>query len=262
MPVVFLIVSFFSSLIGAICGIGGGVIIKPVLDATGIMSVSAVSFLSGCTVLSMSIISVAKALKGGTAKINTKLTTWLALGSVFGGITGKMLFQYIKESFENESMLGLIQSLVMILITAGTFIYTLKKNQIKTHNFENKILCFVIGIILGVFSSFLGIGGGPINLVILIYFFSMGTKEAAINSIYIILFSQIASLLQSIIRGAIPEVSPVYLAVMVLGGVLGGIAGGTVNKKISEDIVDKLFMSLMGVIILINCWNAYVFWLQ
>ncbi len=85
MPVIFFVVSFFSSLVGAICGIGGGVIIKPVLDAVGVMSVSAVSFLSGCTVLSMSIISVFKALKGGSAKINTKLTTWLALGSVFGG---------------------------------------------------------------------------------------------------------------------------------------------------------------------------------
>lgn len=262
MPVIFLIVSFFSSLIGAICGIGGGVIIKPVLDAVGVMSVSAVSFLSGCTVLSMSVISVAKAMRGGSVKINTKLTTWLALGSVFGGITGKMLFQYIKESFQKESTLGLIQSIVMIFITVGTFVYTMKKNQIKTHNFENKLLCFAIGIVLGIFSSFLGIGGGPINLVILIFFFSMGTKEAAINSIYIILFSQIASLLQSIIRGTIPEVSLLYLGIMVLGGVCGGIAGGMANKKISEEVVDKLFMGLMGVIILINCWNAYGFWIQ
>lgn len=44
MPVIFLLVSFFSSLVGAICGIGGGVIIKPVLDATGTMSVTAISF--------------------------------------------------------------------------------------------------------------------------------------------------------------------------------------------------------------------------
>ncbi|MEI3183290.1 MAG: sulfite exporter TauE/SafE family protein [Lachnospiraceae bacterium] len=38
-------------------------------------------------------------------------------------------------------------------------------------------------------SSFLGIGGGPINLVVLLYFFSMDTKAAAQNSLYIILFS-------------------------------------------------------------------------
>ncbi len=33
-------VCFFSSIIGAICGIGGGVIVKPVLDALGVFPVS------------------------------------------------------------------------------------------------------------------------------------------------------------------------------------------------------------------------------
>ena len=38
-------VCFFSSIIGAICGIGGGVIIKPVLDALGVFPVSTINFL-------------------------------------------------------------------------------------------------------------------------------------------------------------------------------------------------------------------------
>jgi uncharacterized membrane protein YfcA len=42
-----ILVSFCASVIGCICGIGGGVIIKPVLDATSGMGVSAISFLSG-----------------------------------------------------------------------------------------------------------------------------------------------------------------------------------------------------------------------
>ncbi|WP_130892110.1 sulfite exporter TauE/SafE family protein [Fusobacterium ulcerans] len=259
MPVIFLLVSFFSSLVGSICGIGGGVIIKPVLDATGTMSVTAISFLSGCTVLSMSVISVAKAMKNSTVKINTKITTWLALGSVLGGMTGKVMFQAVKEVLQNENRTGAVQSIVMIFITLGTLIYTAKKNDIKTHNFENKILCFIIGVILGIFSSFLGIGGGPINLVILIFFFSMTTKEAAINSIYIILFSQIASLAHTIFARKTPDVSVLYLGLMVLGGVCGGMAGSMVNKKISEEKVDKLFMGLMLVIVFINIYNAYVF---
>ncbi|MEG1477611.1 MAG: sulfite exporter TauE/SafE family protein, partial [Oscillospiraceae bacterium] len=36
MDIVYLIISFVASCAGAICGIGGGVIIKPVLDAVGI----------------------------------------------------------------------------------------------------------------------------------------------------------------------------------------------------------------------------------
>ena len=34
---IFILVSFGASIIGAICGIGGGVIIKPTLDAFGLL---------------------------------------------------------------------------------------------------------------------------------------------------------------------------------------------------------------------------------
>ena len=50
---IFLVVCFGASIVGAICGIGGGVIIKPVLDSFGVLDVTAISFLSGCTVLSI-----------------------------------------------------------------------------------------------------------------------------------------------------------------------------------------------------------------
>ncbi len=37
-------VSLLASIVGSICGIGGGVIIKPVLDAMNVMSVSCIQF--------------------------------------------------------------------------------------------------------------------------------------------------------------------------------------------------------------------------
>ena len=58
-----LLICLAASALGAICGIGGGVIIKPVLDSLGIYSVSTVNFLSGCTVLSMSGYTVLKGLR-------------------------------------------------------------------------------------------------------------------------------------------------------------------------------------------------------
>ena len=48
------LVSFLASVAGAVCGIGGGVIIKPLFDLCQLADVSAASFLSGCTVLCMS----------------------------------------------------------------------------------------------------------------------------------------------------------------------------------------------------------------
>ncbi|MEG0565900.1 MAG: sulfite exporter TauE/SafE family protein, partial [Hungatella sp.] len=78
--VIFLAVSFGASIVGAICGIGGGVLIKPLLDAFGVLSVSAISFLSGCTVLSMSCYSVGKAKLSGESLVDGKIGTPLAIG--------------------------------------------------------------------------------------------------------------------------------------------------------------------------------------
>lgn len=259
MVIIFFTVSILSCMAGSICGIGGGVIIKPVLDATGIMSVSCISFLSGCTVLAMSVVSVYKNLKAKSARLDVKIATALAIGAAAGGVIGKVMFQSLKDAVGDENLVGLVQAVVLIIITLGTLIYTIYKARIQTKQYRQIWLCVVIGIILGVMSSFLGIGGGPINLVVLAYFFSMGTKEAALSSIYIIMFSQITSLVQTVATGSIPDVEIYYLVFMVIGGIAGGTIGSRINKKIKEEDVDKLFMFLMVVIVLINVYNVVRF---
>lgn len=119
------------------------------------------------------------------------------------------------------------------------------------------LVCVVIGLMLGIMSSFLGIGGGPINLVVLYFFFSMDTKTAAANSLYIILFSQITSLVTTLITRTVPEFQLISLVVMVAGGIGGGIVGRKINKKIDGAAVEKLFICLMAVIIAISIWNTY-----
>jgi len=252
---VFLLVSFLASVVGAICGIGGGVIIKPSLDATGVLGVSTISFLSSCTVLSMTVISVYRLFKKKDVVIDVKISTPLAIGGAVGGIVGKYLFQYAISLLPNENKVGAIQAALLVFITLGTLIYTINSKKIKTYHVTNLFLCGMIGLGLGIMSSFLGIGGGPINLVVLYYFFSMTTKQAAANSLYVILFSQATSFSSTLISGNIPEFEWFVLILMVFGGVSGGIVGGKVNKRISNEGVEKLFTGLMLVIILINVYN-------
>lgn len=254
----FFTVSFLASVLGGICGIGGGVVIKPVLDATGLLSVSAVSFLSGCTVLCMSAVNCFRNRKvKGLLELNT--ATPLAVGAVIGGILGKALFDSLKAQFGNESLLGAVQSLILLAITIGALLYSVFSARITTHRVHSFAACCAIGVFLGMMSSFLGIGGGPINLTVLYFFFSMNTKKAAANSLYIILFSQAASFLQTVLLGRLPQVSVLVLALMVGAGILGGLAGSSINKRIPAKTVDKLFMGFMGLIICICIFNAVRF---
>lgn len=258
--IIFLAVSFVASLIGSICGVGGGIIIKPILDAFGIMSVSSISFLSGCTVLAMSIISVYKNIKNNkNSNMNFKISTLLGIGASIGGVLGSRIFQNLKLVFNNDNKVGAIQAFVLIIITIATLIYLRNTERIETIKVENAYLCILIGLSLGLVSAFLGIGGGPINLVILSYFFSMKTKIAAVNSLYIIMFSQTTSFLNVLISKNIPEFNTNVLIVMVLGGIVGGLVGNKINKNISHNKVDKLFMYLIFIIISINVYNFFKF---
>lgn len=252
----FLIVSFCASVAGAICGIGGGVIIKPVLDMFGLASVSTISFLSGCTVLSMSCYSVCRNTLSGSSKIDVKTGTPLAIGAATGGIVGKQLFSNVKAMFASPNGVGAVQAACLAVITIATLFYTIKKRKIKTCHVEQVGICLIIGLILGVMSSFLGIGGGPINLVVLFFFFGMDTKTAAQNSLYIILFSQITSLITTIVTQSVPDFTWGVLILMVCGGIGGGIAGRQINKRIDNHAVDQLFIILMVIIILISVYNT------
>lgn len=114
----------------------------------------------------------------------------------------------------------------------------------------------IIGLLLGICSAFLGIGGGPMNLAVLYYFFSMDTKKAVVNSILIILISQIASLAMSLLTAAVPPFEWSHLAAMVIAGALGGTLSARLHKKLSISLTDKLFIGLLTVIFGICIYNA------
>ena len=181
---------------------------------------------------------------------------YLAIGGAIGGFAGKKVFDIALKSIGN---VGLIQNIIMVILTVLVLIYTLKKDTIKTKDFKNPFASLGIGLFLGVASSFLGIGGGPINLMFLSYFFSMDTKTAALSSLYIIFFSQVVSFVSSVVTRTIPEIDIVLLLSMMTCAVVGATVGRMVSKKLSNKGVDKLFMGLLAVIILISIYNCFRF---
>ena len=254
---VFFLVAFLASVVGAICGIGGGVIIKPVLDLFHLETVAAIQFLSGCTVLSMSAYSVGRSLLAGEKQLEMRTGGPLIAGAVAGGLLGNQLFAQVKAAFAQPSAVSAVQAACLSLVTLGTLLYTIKKAKIKTKHVQSPLASAVIGLSLGLMSSFLGIGGGPINLVVLFYFFSMETKKAAANSLYIIFFSQLASFLLTLLTRSVPAFHLPALLCMIAGGIGGGVAGRALNKRMDDRAVDKLFMGLMAVIICISLYNLW-----
>ena len=213
-----------------------------------------ISFLSGCTVLAMTIVSL---LRSRGEKIELRRGTLLAVGAAVGGLLGKVVFDWVKSLTGSDGLVGVVQSVIMVLLTAGVGVYMFYRAKIPTHNVQNAVLCVIIGLGLGLMSAFLGIGGGPINLAVLSFFFSMDSKTAALNSLYIILYSQAASFINTIVRGTVPDFDWLVLAAMCVGGVLGGILGRSISARLTNKGVDRLFLVIMAVITAISCYNLY-----
>jgi uncharacterized membrane protein YfcA len=108
------------------------------------------------------------------------------------------------------------------------------------------------GLFLGVISSFLGIGGGPINVPVIILVFGYATKTAVICSLFIILFSQATNLIIAAHSGIISTLDLTMLPAMLLGAIIGSFVGGVVLKKLKSSSVDYL-LSATQVIVFCLC---------
>ncbi len=253
----FLFTAFGACIVGKICGMGGGVIIKPVLDAFGVLDVGTINFLSSCTVLGMSCWSVGQSIMRRESAIDFRLSTPLALGAAAGGMLGKQMFTFAAGLFSDAETAGGVQAGILMTATFLTLLYTINQNRIATKKTRNPAICTAIGLALGMLGAFLGIGGGPFNMVVLYYFFSMPTKAAAQNSLYIILFSQAAGVLQTFLTAGAPTVSAVLLGGMLVCGVIGSEAGRVLNQHMDDRAVTRCFEAVMGLIMLINGYNMW-----
>ena len=250
-------VALLASTVGAVVGAGGGVIIKPVLDLVGVLPVSTVSFCSGCTALGMALFSLIYNRKNGV-KLHLKTSTLLALGAVCGGLAGKSLFELVRKG-GNEFVLGAVQAVCLTVITFGVFLYVCNKSKLPARHVTNPVGIIVIGICLGVISSFLGIGGGTSNIAVLFFFFSMDAKEAAKNSLYIIIFSQLSSIISAFATASVPVFQWCDLVFMVCGGIAGAVLGGTISKKINNADVERILKILLLLITAIDFYNVLKF---
>ncbi len=248
------LIAFVASALGSATGIGGGIIIKPAVDALGILPVSAVSFFSGCTVLSMSCVSLIRVRKNCHGPL-MKMASLLGLGAAVGGVLGKLAFDVIKDSFANDALLTFMQSVLLLLLTLAVFIYVLNKSHVKSHNIESCALIIITGFILGVISSFLGIGGGPFNLAILFYLFSMDAKDAAVGSLFIIMLSQVTSIVFTAATGNIPSFDPAALVAMIIAGIIGGALGSEILKRSSSKKAVHMFQGVLCLIMAICLYN-------
>ena len=249
------LVAFLASLLGPLCGIGGGVIIKPVVDAMQVLPVATVSFLSSLSVLTMSLATLLQNRVAKTSSVKPSELLPLALGSAAGGVAGKALFAQLSRMLPDAKLVGAVQSAILVASCVVVFAYTLKKDAIQSLHIERASIKAAIGFAAGAIWAFLGIGGGPFNLAILAFCFSMDSKPAAQGSLFIIAFSQAASFIYTLVSGGLPFFTLELLFSMCTAAVAGSVLGRQLARRASASAIDRLYLFSLILIAAICCYN-------
>jgi uncharacterized membrane protein YfcA len=248
MGFIYFVIVFIATTAGAVAGVGGGVIIKPALDAIGQYNVETIGILASAAVFSMAVVAtIRKWINGLTIDIKIIM---LAIGSIGGGLLGKEIFYALTSSVDTE-IVKLIQASIIVVL----MIMILFKDKMKRHSVDNILVVLAGGLILGLLASFLGIGGGPVNVAILYLYMGMDMKKAATGSIIVILLAQAAKLLSVALTVGYAAYDLSMLWYIIPAGILGGFLGSLLHVKINEKAVNIVFNSTVILVIIICLYN-------
>ena len=139
---IYALVIVVSTSLGAVAGLGGGVIIKPLLDLVGAHDAAAINIYSSVAVFVMCCVSLTKQLRAGF-QFDKQMVFSVAAGSLLGGVAGDKVFSALTGSFDNH-LVKAVQGGILAVVLGLIFIYTLKQDQMpswEAHQPRHHLCC-------------------------------------------------------------------------------------------------------------------------
>ncbi len=252
MPIIYAFVALLATIFGSLAGLGGGVIIKPALDLLGDYDLTTISLLSTFTVFSMAAVATYRQFRTGFKP--DKSLYLLAIGAILGGISGKQLFSLLLRHM-NDTMASGLQAIILALL----LLIVLLRHHLPDYEVKNPIIVLIVGLTLGTLASFLGVGGGPINVAVIMMFLRMDIRKSAVASVFVILLSQLAKILTFTFTTGLSQYNLEMLWFMVPSAIIGGLIGSKLNRVLHDQHLKRIFDGLLIGLILLNIYNAYIF---
>lgn len=252
--VLYALVALLATTVGAVAGLGGGVIIKPLLDLIGRDDAATIGVYSAVAVFAMCLVSIARQLQRGF-RFDLRILVAISTGSVLGGLLGERLLAAATGSLDNATVTA-IQAGALGITLLPVLAYTLRESSIRHHGLRRIGPVLAVGALLGAVSVFLGIGGGPLNIALLTWLFSFGLKDATVYSLATIFFSQIAKLALVGIAPGFGHYDLHHLPALVGAAVIGGLLGTALNRHLSEGTVRRVYVTLVCVLIGVSAYNV------
>jgi len=231
---------FAAGLLGSIIGLGGGIIIVPVLTFFGFSPALAASN-SIFAVFSNAIASSISYAK--QRRIEYSIGLKLGLLSIPGTIVGAFVSSEITPSIFKILF-------ALILISASIYIFSKRKLEQKNYNLSKQIMILAIGasFFAGIISGLFGIGGGIIFVPLMVVAMGLSMKNAAPTSQFILLFASASALVTHTILGH-PDFYQALL--LAIGAFVGGLVGARLSLEIKENSL-KILISIVMIAVAVK----------
>jgi len=225
---------FAAGLLGSIIGLGGGIIIVPVLTFFGFSPALAASN-SIFAVFSNAIASSISYAK--QRRIEYSIGLKLGILSIPGTVVGAFISSEITPSIFKILF-------ALILISASIYIFSKRKIEQKNYNLSKQIMILAIGasFVAGIISGLFGVGGGIIFVPLMVVAMGLSMKNAAPTSQFILLFASGSALVTHTILGH-PDFYQALL--LATGAFVGGLIGARLSLEIKENSLKILISMVM-----------------
>ncbi len=255
-----------AGLLGSLTGLGGGVVIIPLLTlgfgvpmhyAIGASLISVIGTSSGS--------AVAFVKEGFT---NIRIGMFLEIATTTGAIIGALI-----SGILNPNTIGIIFASILILtvilnlrkkpdhqelVIEGSLEHKLQlfgsfpdKGVVKQYSARNTVSGFLMMIFAGIMSGLLGIGSGALKVLAMDNMMKLPFKVSTTTSNFMIGVTAVASSLIYFQRG---EIIPVIVAPVLIGVVLGSFIG---SKTLIVSQTKKLKVVFGVVVTILSIYMMY-----
>ncbi|MCG1027200.1 sulfite exporter TauE/SafE family protein [Virgibacillus halodenitrificans] len=239
-----LIIGIIAGGYGTIVGAGGGFIFVPalliLLDMDPVIAAG-----SGLVIVLINsftgVLGYAK-----QKKINYKIALTIGISALPGALLGVWLLQAYSSQY-------FYVIFATILVGLGIFLFSknspwegklLSKKKQPERNAPKDAWFIPLGLVMGILSSYLGIGGGWLLVPILIYVFHVPTHRAAATSILSLCLYSLIGVLSQLYYSNIDWMTVVF-------GGTGVILGANIGVFLSQRIPGKVILQMLSVVLVI-----------
>ena len=247
----FLLLGVSAGAIGALTGIGGGLIITPVLTLVAGVPIHQAIGTSLCCVIATSSGAAANYVEHRLSDIRLGMT--LELATTAGAVSGALV-----AGLMSREALAVLFSLLLLYASAAMIRRTLRDGETEPSETQPyKVKRLPLGLVgsagAGIVSGLLGIGGGPVKVPLMYLVMGVPFKVATATSNFMMGVTAAASAFIYYSRG---DVRLLITAPIAIGAYVGANLGTHIMRRAASRWLVLLLASIMLYLAAVMIWKS------